>query len=746
MSVNSRLGGCWSTVVATISLAALYVPNGHAQIAATGASVEAQVTARLVEAYRTRPLSFERNAGQSDRRVQFLARHGSSTLFLTADGAVISLSHRSGPETSRTSALSMMWMGSNASAQADGVDELPAKANYLIGSDSEKWRRGIPLYGRIQYRDLYPGVDLIYYGERGQLEYDLAFAPGASPQPVRMKFDGMKKIEIDRSGDLILKVDGEAVRFHRPLAYQMADAGRVAVAARFVRKGRHEVGFEVGSYDHSRPLVIDPQLSYSSYLGGGGSDEGERLAVDANGNAYIVGFTSSADFPVAAPFQSVNKGTDNAVISKLNPEAAGGSSLVYSTYLGGSGTNIGRAIAVDSVGQVYIAGDTNAPNFPVTPGAFQTTCRLQAGVCSTDVFAAKLDATGSTLLYSTYLGGSGTEFGFAIAIDFAGHIFIGANTGSSNIPVTTGAFQTSFAGGGTKYGDAYVAELNPAGQGAADLLYATYLGGSGSEALYSIAVDGAGAIYLTGSTASGDFPVTSSAFSTTYSGTGPLALGDAFVAKLAPSGQGAADLVYSTYLGGANDDRGEGIAVDALNRIYITGLTGSSAFPVTGATAFQPAFGGGTCSGSPCDDAFIAQLDPSLAGTASLVYSTFFGGKSFDLGHSIALDGNGLVYVTGETASTNFPTVNPIQSTCFGGCTPLPIDDVFIAKFDLSQTGTAALLFSTYLGGNDVDTGWSIGVDSKGDALVTGQTFSTNFPMQMPFQANCDNCSSFIGS
>ncbi|HWE49870.1 MAG TPA: SBBP repeat-containing protein, partial [Bryobacteraceae bacterium] len=746
MRSSDGSGGCRNAVAGTILLAALFAPASHAQIVSPGDELDANAKTRLLEAWRTRPLSFESNGGQSDPRVRFFARHGSSTLFLTADEAVISLSHRTDPEASRTSALSMTWMGSNASARADGVDELPSKTNYLIGSDPAKWRRGVPTYARIQYHDLYPGVDLIYHGERGQLEYDLALAPGASSLPIRMKFDGTSRIAIDRSGDLILKAGGQEIRFRKPVAYQIADGGHIPVAARFVRKGRHDVGFEIGDYDHSRSLVIDPQLSYSSYLGGSASDEGEKLAVDTNGNAYIVGFTSSTNFPVVAPFQSVNKGTTSIVISKLNPEAAGAASLVYSTYLGGSGANIGRAIAVDSVGQVYIAGDTNAPNFPVTPGAFQAACKLQAGVCSTDVFAARLDATGSTLLYSTYLGGSGNEFGFAIAIDFAGHMFVGANTGSPNMPVTSGAFQTSFAGGGASFGDAYVAELNPAGQGAADLLYATYFGGSGSEALWALAVDGAGAIDFTGSTASNNLPVTSSAFSRTYSGTGSLGLGDAFVVKLNPAGQGAADLVYSTYLGGASDDRGEGIAVDGLNRIFLTGFTTSSAFPVTAATAFDSTFGGGTCSGAPCADAFLAKLDPALSGAASLVYSTFLGGSGFDLGHSIALDGNGLVYVTGETGSTNFPVVSPIQSTCFGGCTPPPIDDVFIAKFDLSQTGAAALLFSTYLGGNDVDTGWSIAVDSKGDALVTGQTFSTNFPTEMPFQSNCNNCSSFIGS
>ncbi|HEY1755666.1 MAG TPA: choice-of-anchor D domain-containing protein, partial [Bryobacteraceae bacterium] len=696
----------------------------------------------MVDAYRARPLAFEQNRGQADPRVQFFARHGSATLFLAASDAVLSL----GPsESGKPSFLSLKWVGANASASAVGIDQLPSKANYLIGSDPQKWQNGVSTYARVQYPDIYPGIDLIYYGDQGQLEYDLTLAPGASPQRIRMNLKGISKMDVSRSGDLVLTDAGEEVRFHKPVAYQTTGTGRVAVEARYIRIGRSDIGFELGEYDHTKTVVIDPQLSYSSYLGGSGSDDGARIAVDSLGNAYIVGVSGSLDYPLVAPYQGISSGSTSVVISKLNPEAAGASALVYSTYLGGNGQNVGRAIAVDSMNQIYIVGDTNAPNFPVTTGAYQPACKQLAGVCSTDAFAVKLDASGSTLLYSTYLGGSQTEFGFAITVDLGGHMFVGVNAGSPDMPVTPGAFQPTFAGGGNKYGDAWVAELNPGNQSSADLLYATYLGGSGSEQLYALAVDGTGAIDVTGSTASNNFPVTPSAFKTTYSGTGSLGLGDAFVAKLNPGGHGSADLVYSTYLGGANDDRGEGIAIDSINRIYVTGLTGSAGFPVTPLTAFQATFGGGNCNGV-CDDAFIAQLDPSQSGAASLVYSTFFGGSSFDLGHSIALDSSGLVYITGETASLNFPLVNPIQNTCFGGCTPLPIDDIFIAKFDLSMSGTAGLLFSTYLGGNDVDTGWGIAVDSKGDALVTGQTFSTNLPTQIPFQASCDNCVSFLNT
>jgi hypothetical protein len=702
--------------------------------------------ARLLQAYRNLPLTFEANLGQTDPRVRFLSRRGSYTLFLTANEAVIESVQNppraTSPERSR---FAMTWMDANLESKAEGIGNVLSEINYLIGNDPERWRTGVPSYSKVRYRDVYPGVDLVYYSERGQLEYDLVLSPGARADGIRLKLDDAGKLHLTPSGDLILKPGPGEILLHKPVAYQPSVSGRDLVGARYILRGHNRIGFEIGPHDRSRPLIIDPQLTYSSYLGGSANDYGGRIAVDASGNAYIVGWSASIDFPTVGSLQSNNAGTTNVVVSKLNPELPGTTSLIYSTYLGGSGSNVGRGIAVDALGEVYISGDTNAPNFPITSGAYQTSCKMQNGVCSTDAFAAKLSASGNALLYSTYIGGSGTEFGFVIAIDSAGHMFLGGNTDSSNFPVTSGAYQTTFGGGPATFGDAYVVELNPAGNGAADLLYGSYLGGSGSEATWGIAVDHLGSVYLAGSTASSNFPVTAGAYQSTFSG-GSSSIGDAFIAKLNPSGLGQNDLVYSTYLGGSLDDRIEGIAVDASNLIYVTGYTQSSNFPVTAATAFQPTFGGGTCFGAPCADAFVAKLDPSASGSNSLLYSTFFGGNGIDLGHGIALDSAGLVYITGETTSANLPLVNPIQSQCASGCTPLPLTDVLIAKFDLSKSNAAGLLFSTYLGGADVDTGWSIAVDGTGGAYITGQVFSTNFPTQIPFQAACDNCSPFLGS
>ncbi len=706
-------------------------------------------TARWIEAYRRRPLTFEVNRGQTDSRVRFLSRRGSFTLFLTSNQAVIETVKPMGTLTSSAaggrSILTMTWMGANRHPKIEGIGETQGHTNYLVGNNPADWHTGIPSYTRVQYHEIYRGVDVTYYSEGSQLEYDLLLSPGSHPERIGLRFSGAANPRLSPAGDLILNSGSGRVVLHRPVVYQKTASGREIISAKYVLKSRNQIGFKIGTYNHARALVIDPELTYSSYLGGSGDDDAARVAVDPDGNAYLVGWSTSLDFPTANPFQATAAGSTNAFIAKLNPELPGSASLVYSTYLGGSGTNIGRGVAVDSLGQVYVSGDTNAADFPVTTGAYQTSCKLQGGTCSTDVFATKLNAAGNALLYSTYVGGSGTEFGFVVAIDGAGHIFLGGNTDSSDFPVTTGAYQTTFGGGPANYGDAFVAELNPAGNGASDLLYASYLGGSGSEATWGIAVDSLGSVYLAGSTTSSDFPVTASGYQSTYSG-GSSSVGDGFIAKLNPAGLGKSDLMYSTFFGGSMDDRVEGIALDSSNLVYVTGYTQSSDFPVTPATAFQPTFGGGACFGAPCADAFIAKLDPSEFGSSSLLYSTFFGGSSIDLGHAIALDSTGLVYITGETTSTDLPLTNPIQTQCASGCTPLPLTDVLIAKLDLSKPGTSGLLFSTYLGGNDVDTGWSIAADSKGNAYVAGQLYSTNFPTVIPYQATCNGCSSFIGS
>jgi hypothetical protein len=702
--------------------------------------------ARLLHTYRAAPRYFELNRGQTDARVRFLSRRGSSALFLTADGAILAFSPKSS-DTAKPPAkrpvLRLTWTHLSAHHSIAGIGKLPYRTNYFIGSDQAKWLTGIPSYSKVVYRGLYPGVDLLfYYSKRDQLEYDLELSPGASAKNISLNVDGCDRLRIAASGDLNIETAGKKIVLHRPLAYQPDRNNRRLVEARFVLTGSNHIGFAIGAYDRSRPLVIDPQLTYSSYLGGSANDVGERVVVDAAGYAYVVGWSASADFPTSRALQSVNHGSTSVFISKLNPESRGAASLIYSTFLGGSGTNSGRSIAVSPAGEVVVAGDTNAPNFPVTSGAFQPSCEMHRGSCSTDAFVSKINAAGNELLYSTYLGGSGTEFGFSVALGESGHIFLAGNTDSRDFPITKRAFQTKFAGGPSPFGDAFAVELDPAGKGRRDLRYSTYLGGRGSESAWTIATDRLGNIYVGGSTSSMDFPVTPSAYQPRFGG-GSASTGDGFVAKLRPAGMGSKDLMYGTYLGGSADDRVEGLAVDQSGMIYATGFTQSANFPITPDRALQPAFGGGTCYGAPCADAFIAQLNASQSAHHTLVYSSFFGGDSIDLGHAIALDSAGKVYITGETTSTNLPLRDPLQDDCTLGCRPLPFTDVLVARFDLTKSGAASLLFSTFFGGSNVDTGWSIAVDDKGAAYVAGQVFSTDFPTRNPYQSSCSGCTSF---
>jgi len=446
------------------------------------------------------------------------------------------------------------------------------------------------------------------------------------------------------------------------------------------------VAFEVAAYDASQPLIIDPVLAYSTFLGGSGSDAGIAIALDKGGNAYVMGMTFSTNFPITeGAFQTT---FGQVFVTKLNPT---GSALLYSTYLGG-GT--GRAIAVDADGNAYVTGMTFSTNFPTTLGAFQPTSDG-----SGDAFVTKLDPTGSALLYSTYLGGSGGEEGKGIAVDAAGNAYVMGTTNSGDFPTTTGAFQTTFGGGLDN--DTFVTKLNPAGNGSLDLVYSTYLGGSNEDEGRAIAVDAAGNAYVTGMTFSTTFPTTQGAFQPTSDGSG-----DAFVTKLNPAGKGSADLVYSTFLGGSAFDRGNGIAVDAARNVYVTGETVSTTFPTTPG-AFQTTFGG-------VEDAFVTKLNPAGNGSADLVYSTLLGGGAFDRGNGIAVDAAGSAYVTGETSSPAFPTTpDALQRALAGG------RHVFVTKLVPDGSGLA---YSTLLGVFDsaFEFGNAIALDTEGSAYVTG--------------------------
>ncbi len=676
---------------------------------------------QVLTSYGNLPLSFEVNQGQTDSEVKFLSRGSGYTLFLTSTEAVLVLdklavttgkhrmaSVRTSAEHENTSStvptvLRMKLLGANPAGLA-GQEQLLGKSNYFIGNDPLKWRTNVPHYARVRYKEVYPGIDLVYYGNQRQLEYDFVIASGADPQIIRLGFDGAYQLEIDEQGDLILHTPGGQIRLCRPHIYQESNGSRECIAGRYVIINKRQVGFEVAAYDPSKPLIIDPVLSYSTYLGGNDWDYGHGIAVDAEGNAYVTGNTDSHNFPTVNPFQSAPVGVGAVFVTKLNPA---GSALIYSTYLGGSDAQYCYGgIAVDTSGNACVTGYTDSYDFP-TVNPFQS---AYDGRC--DAFVAKLNPTGSALIYSTYLGGSDIEWAWGIAVDISGNAYVTGWTRSSDFP-TVNPFQ-SVSGG---MDDVFITKFNSAGS----VLYSTYLGGFNNDKGYGIATDTAGNAYVTGITGSQPIPGCSDiAFPTINplpleAGGGCPGMPDAFITKLNASGNA---LIYSTFLGGCQREDGYGIAVDTSGNAYVVGTTNSDDFPIV--DPFQP-----NLSGSY--DAFVAKLNP--AGSA-LIYSTYLGGSDYEVGFDIAVDAVGNAYVTGVTNSDNFPTANAILHASPGPYGPFPpgyggCRDAFVTKFNAA---CCTVNYSTYFGGSDEDLGNGIAVDIAGNAYVTGFTISTDFP------------------
>ncbi|MEA2452317.1 MAG: hypothetical protein QOG04_1027 [Actinomycetota bacterium] len=663
----------------------------------SGAGAEAPVT----DGYGNLPISFEPNVGQAPGRYDFVARGQGFGMAINATGATLALGTKKAQDLVRLELL-----GVSSSGPARALESLPGKVNYFIGNDSAKWRSGVPTFARVSYSDILPGIDVTYYGtNEGTLEYDFVVAPHADPGNIRVGFSGAKDVAL-RGGSLVITTDSGAITQQAPVLYQTIGGRRITVDGRFSLAG-DEVAFEVGDYNHNYPLVIDPSLIYSTYLGGTGYDNVFGIAVDSSGAAYVTGYTASTNFPTQVPSQGSNAGTPDVFVAKLN---TAGSGLVYSTYLGGSDSDLGFAIAVDSSGSAYVTGSTTSTNFPMQSPL------IGSNAGSTDAFVTKLNSTGSALSYSTYLGGPnsvggpGDDLGYGIAVDSSGAAYVTGTTTSTNFPIPVS--QPPFQGSNAGSIDSFVTKLNAPGSA---LVYSTYLGGSNDDTARGIAVDSSGAAYVTGYTSSTNFP-TQVPFQGSNAGST-----DAFVTKLSATGSA---LTYSTYLGGSGDENGSGddngIAVDSSGAAYVTGGTSSTNFPTQ--AAFQ-----GSNAGSI--DAFVTKLN--AAGSA-LIYSTYLGGSGPDLGYGIAVDSSGVAYVAGITVSTNFPTAgtfsNPPFQAAFAGAS-----DVFVTTFTAAGS---ALVCSTYLGGAGGDVGRAIAVDSSGAAYVGGGTASTNFPTQGPYQGS----------
>ena len=770
------------------ALAALW-PQGASAGGDVPMRAEVASPSRVAAQYVQLPLSFEINEGQTDPRVKYLAHGQGYTLWLTADQAVLGLRSTAQPSTStlparhpealgRRAVVRLKLVGSDPAPSVRGEQPLPGQSNYFLGNNPQAWHTDIPTFARVRYSNVYRGVDLVYYGRQGQLEYDFVVQPGADPRSIQFAINPDEQVgdrqkpvgsameaqdpapagqsavdnrkssipvplRIDGNGDLVVDVEGGEVTFHKPLVYQPTTdyepkaqnqeprtTNQKPIDGHYVLKGRR-VTFAVGSYDRRRPLVIDPVLSYSTYLGGTGSDVAYGIAVDSSGDAYITGSTGSLDFPIVSAEQPTYGGNGDAFVVKLNST---GSGIIYSTYLGGSGPDTGSAIAIDSSGNAYVAGSTSSAAFPTVnafqpvyggPGATQT-----GNVPQSNGFIAKLNPQGNKLLYSSYLGGSTVAGGRpadsiqAVAIDSSGAAYVTGSEQSTDFPTVNPPLQIGNAGGT----DAFVSKVNPSGNA---LDYSTYVGGSGADVGRAIAVDASGDVFVAGYTLSSNFP-TQNAFQSTNPGSSNA---HCFVTELNPAGT---SLVFSTYFGGSGQDRAFGIALDPQGNIYLAGDTTSTDFPIT-ANAFQSMNQGQ-------GDAFVSKLTP---GAASLVYSTFLGGTAADQATSIALDSKNNAYVAGFTSSPNFNTLNPLQAelgiTGASACTSGICPDAFISAFNIS--GTA--VYSTYLGGSGADLGQAIAVDSAGDAYVAGSTTSLNFPVilgasQGTFVATGTNSNAFV--
>ncbi|HEY6767793.1 MAG TPA: SBBP repeat-containing protein [Candidatus Sulfotelmatobacter sp.] len=690
---------------------------------------------RVSAAYAALPLSFEPNKGQTDGRVKYTGRGRGYSLFLTANSAYISLpvaahdgsSDKTTIARSRALATSqrrhdevayvqMSLPGANPEPVITAENQLPGVTNYLIGRDRNKWQTGVGHFGQVRYHDIYPGVDLAFHGASSRadkFEFDFVVNPGAKTEDVSVGFGGLRTLSTTASGDLILTSAAGDLRLHKPIAYQENKGVRRPVDAGFVLHANNRVSFALGEYDHSRQLVIDPTLTYSTYVGGSLEDDANAIAVDSAGNAYITGESDSTDF-------LTNPQGFDVFVTKLSPTGQ----ILVTTMVGGSSEDVGNAVAIDNTG-IYVAGRTASVDFPIVAGGAQTA--FIPGASITHGFLFKLNTTGSAYVYSTYIEGSVGESALGLAVDSNFEAYVVGDTVSPDLgsnTVGTNGTVNPLSGGGLlnkgKLGtndDGFIAKVSSDG---AAYLFLSYLGGSGIDIAEGVALDGAGNVYIAGETNSADFFVQGAIQPTcgtdgACNASGGNVSDDAFVTAITASN--TPGYLYSTYLGGEGKDDAFAIAADSAGNAYVTGQTFSTQFPVKNALT-----GLSSLSGGP--HAFVASLNP--AGTA-LNYSTYLGGSGTEAGDGIAVDTSGNAYVTGYTTSSDFPVT---QSTFSGGISTSFDTDAFVSELNINGT-SLSLPFSTFLGGTgDEDFIFgALAVDSLGNLYVTGVTNSTNFPL-----------------
>jgi Beta-propeller repeat len=703
------------------------------------------------------PLYFEANQGQTDERVKFLSRGAGYTLFLTEDGATLSLrmpqaddsahaasfgdsaagrpdrglranamarGRRQSPTRYATDSVQLKLAAANPSPALSGESPQAGRVNYFIGKDPSRWHAGITTYGGVRYANVYPGVDMLFHGSQQQLEYDFEVAPGADPSRIALQVNGARDLRVDRNGDAIVSTPLGDVALHKPVTYQGEGATRTEIASNFELRADGTLGFHVDDYDRHERLVIDPVLTYSTYLGGTNTDLGTAMTTNSSGQMFITGITESTDFPTTpGAFQTVLGNEITGFVSEFN---ATGSALVFSTYLGGTtGQTWPLGIDLDSKGNIYVTGYTAATDFPTTANAYQKTMK---GI--NDAFLTAFLPGGAAVQYSTMLGGKGDDAAWHVRTGNPGIAYITGNTASTNFPVSSTAFKTKLK---LATRNCFVTKLNTDLSGAASLLYSTYLGGSKTnddDWCYGIARDTTGHAYVVGFTSSTDFPTTAGAHQTVYGG----GTADAFVTQLKTNGTG---LVYSTYLGGEQSDTAYAVRLDSSNNAYVTGSTASTKFPTTKG-AFQRVLGGDY-------DGFVTKVNST---GSALVYSTYVGGLATDYESAIFVDGSGNAYVGGTSYSNNYPLKNPIQAT--------KVSTLYDGVATVVSADGKSLLFSTYIGGSgnpsDILSDAVQAVSARNNNMyLSGGTCSTDFPVtpgvyQSTLLGECDAFAVEIGN
>ncbi|HMG37317.1 MAG TPA: SBBP repeat-containing protein [Blastocatellia bacterium] len=631
-------------------------------------------------------LCFEPNQGQARDEAHFVCPAASGKLLLSPTEAIFA--NNSAGITGSTngrgrSEVRMRLVNGDLNSEMCGVGQLVTRANYLIGNDPSRWRTGIPTFSCVESKNVYPGIDVDYYGNHGELEYDFIVAPGADPGRIQLRFEGVERQAIDPEGNLVLTTGAGDLVHRRPLSYQASDGVRREIRSAYRLADDGVVSLELGDYDRNKELTIDPILAYSMYFGGSLAETGNAVVVDSSGMAYIAGDSRSSDFTHGSADNS------DVFVGKLIP---GGGVLTY-IFFGGTSDDFGTGVAFDADGNLYLAGSTQSDDFPMLNSVNQSL------LGTSDAFVTKFSPGGDQFLLSTLIGGGGEETHVSMALDSARNIYVTGKTTSTDF-VTTGAIQPAFGGGDS---DAFAAKISADGL---TTFYATYVGGSGDEDTAGgtgIAVDADGNAFITGDTKSADFPTKNALQGTKGAG---ASVSDAFLTKINPAGS---DVVYSTFMGGAGEDAAFGVAVDSLGEAFVAGRTSSLSFP------------GSSSSRSPAStsDGFVARLN---ATGMSYLYLTFVGGSANDEINGVAVDSLFVASIAG-TAGPGLPTIRSIQSYFAGGET-----DLFVAT--LSPTGT--ITFATYLGGTGNDKAGGVAVDEQSAIYAVGTSDSADYPASIP--------------